>query len=81
MSALKRTIVRFSAARSDWKAVETAIKRYLEEGDALEMPPYELHDYFHISSLGLLQQAGFANTEVEDGSEVFNAVVSERYGA
>ena len=76
---LQRAVARFRAARGDAKALEAAIERYLEEGDSLQMSPYELRDYFDISSPGLLEKAGFALSELESGSEIFDKVSKARY--
>jgi len=70
---------RFRLARGKEKALELAIEQYLDDGESLEIGPYELHDYFHISIPGLLEKAGYPASELEAGSALFNKVCKSRY--
>jgi hypothetical protein len=70
-----------SAARGDATKVETAIERYLKEGDALDLSPYELRDYFDISSPTLPEQAQYSQEEQAAASALFTRVSRKRYGS
>ena len=68
-------------ARGDAAKVEAAIERYLKEGEALELSPYELRDYFDISSPTLPEQAQYSRKEQEEASAIFTRVSRKRYGS
>jgi hypothetical protein len=70
-----------SAARGNAAKVEAAIERYLKEGDALDLSPYELRDYFDISSPTLPEQAQYSQEEQEAASAIFTRVSRRRYGS
>ncbi len=76
---LSKAIDRFRDARGSREKIKKAIEQYLEEGDAIEMSPLELRDYFDISSPGLPEKAGFSLQELDEASELFTEVSSARY--
>ena len=78
---LANAVIWLSEARGDPAKVEAAIARYLEEGDALELSPYELRDYFDISSPSLPEQADYSPEEQEAAAEIFTRVSKKRYGS
>ena len=77
---LARMVARLRDAHGNPAKVKSAIEQYLQEGDALEMSPLELRDYFDISSPGLPETAGFTSSESNEASELFDEVGSARYG-
>jgi hypothetical protein len=74
-----KTIDALRAARGDSEAVKRALESYMAEGDAAGMSPYELRDYFDISSPGLAEKAGYGKQEAAEASEIFEAVSKARY--
>ncbi len=67
------------SARGDASKIKLAIQVYLTGGDALEMSPLELRDYFDISSPGMLEEAGYNEEEMEEAAAIFEEVSSARY--
>jgi hypothetical protein len=78
-SFLEKHVAQFRAARADTAKLAQAINAYLDEGEELELSPHELRDYFDISSPGLLESAGFSDSEIERGGELFEKLSAERY--
>ena len=76
---LEETVESLKSARGKPAEIKATIAEYLERGDALEMSPMELRDYFDISDPGLHEQAGFSEEECEQASEVFTEVSDARY--
>jgi len=77
---LERAVERFRAARGSSMKLRAAIEQYLEDGDALDCSPFELRDYFDISSPGLVEEAGYLADEQQHASELFDSVSAARYG-
>ncbi len=77
---LTKTIEALRAAQGDSDAVKSALERYMAEGDAAGMSPYELRDYFDISSPGLAEKAGYGKQEAAEATKIFDKVSKARYG-
>jgi hypothetical protein len=59
------TVARLKAADGDSEGIEVAIRRYIERGDQLGGSPYDLWDFFAISSPGLPETADYCHFEAE----------------
>src|SRR5688572_18450893 len=62
------------------KAVEAAIRRFIERGDRCGMSPLTLWDYFAISTPSIPARAGYCGVECEQMVEVFDRPPRERFG-
>lgn len=78
---LTRAVARFKIARENSAELKSAITAYLEEGDKHAKSPMELRDYFDISSPGLLEDAGYNETEIEEASALFETIAEIRYSS
>ena len=72
------TVARLKTANGDRDGIEDAIRRYLERGEKLGMSPYDLADYFAISSPGIPEKAGYCGVECEKLVDVFQRMTRER---
>ena len=77
---LANAVVWLREARGDVTRVKAVVERYLKEGDALELSPYELRDYFDISTPTLTEQAQYSGEEQAEASAIFTRVSRKRYG-
>ena len=64
-------IARLQAADGDCEGIEAAV-RYIERGDKLGASPYDLWDFFAISSPGIPERAGYCWAECEQMVAVFD---------
>ena len=71
LKLLEKHTKRLRQARGNDKKVRVAIAAYLKEGDELLRSPYELRDYFDISSPGMVGKAGFNKQERERAAKIF----------
>lgn len=74
------TVARLKAADGDSERIETAIRRYIEQGNKCGMSPMILWDYFAISSPGIPERAGYCGVECEQMVAVFDRLSKERFG-
>ena len=77
---LDDTVARLKAADGDRESIEAAIRRYIERGDKLGASPYDLWDFFAISSPGIPERAGYCEAECEQMVGVFDRLSKERFG-
>jgi hypothetical protein len=77
---LKEDIVaRLRAADGNREGIEAAIRRYIERGEKLGASPYDLWDFFAISSPGIPEKAGYCGYECEQMVTKFDRLSKERY--
>jgi hypothetical protein len=76
---LGETITYLKEAKGDDLLTASAIRRYIEQGEAIDMSPLELWDYFAISHPGLPMRAGYAEHEIERIDAVFTSLMEKRY--
>jgi hypothetical protein len=74
------TVGRLKAAEGDPEAVEASILRYIEQGDKLGASPYDLWDFFAISSPGIPERAGYRGIEGKQMTTVFERLSEQRFG-
>lgn len=74
------TVARLKAADGDLEKVETAIRRFVDQGDKCGMSPAVLSDYFAVSSPGIPEKAGYCGYECEKMVEVFNRMSTAKFG-
>ena len=72
------TVARLKAADGDREGIEAAIRRYIGRGDKLGASPYDLWDFFAISSPGIPERAGYCPAECEQIVMVFDRLSKER---
>jgi hypothetical protein len=75
------TVARLKAADGDREGIEAAIRRYIERGDKFGASPYDLWDFFAISSPGIPERAGYCGAEGERMVAVFDRLSTERFGS
>lgn len=74
-------IARLKAADDgDREGIEAAIRRYIDRGTKLRASPYDLWDFFAISSPGIPERAGYCGYESEQMVAVFDRLTNERFG-
>jgi len=73
-------IARLKAADGDREGIEAAIHRYIERGTKLGASPYDLWDFFAISSPGMPERAGYCGYESEQMVAVFDRLSKARFG-
>ena len=73
-------VARLKAADGDREGIEAAIRRYIERGDKLGASPYDLWDFFAISSPPIPERAGYSGAECEQMVAVFERLSKERFG-
>ncbi len=76
---LAKTVAELRAVDADAIKLGAAIDAYLQAGDDLGMSPYELRDYFDISSPGLAEEAGYSGDNLDKASMIFTQVSNARY--
>jgi hypothetical protein len=74
------TVARLRAADGDCENIESAILRYIERGDKLGASPYDLWDFFAISSPGIPERAGYCGNECEQMVAIFDRLSKQRFG-
>jgi hypothetical protein len=74
------TVAELRAADGDRERIESAIRRYIDQGEELGASPYDLWDFFAISAPGIPDQAGYCGYECEQMVAVFDQLTRERYG-
>ena len=74
------TVARLKAAGGDRERIESAIRRYVDRGTKLGASPYDLWDYFAISSPGIPERAGYCGYECQQMVAVFERLTKERFG-
>ena len=72
-------VARLKTADGDREGVESAIRRYIERGDKLGASPYDLWDFFAISSPGIPERAGYCGVECDQMVAVFDRLSKERF--
>jgi hypothetical protein len=77
---VNETVARLKAADGDRERIEDSIRRYIERGDKLGAPPYDLWDFFSISTPGIPELAGYCGAESEQMEAVFARVTKEQFG-
>ena len=75
------TVTRLRNAEGDLEKVESAIRRYLNQGYKYVMSPYILWDYFAISSPGIPARAGYCDYEAEQMEAIFDRLSKEKFGS
>jgi hypothetical protein len=75
------TVTRLRNAEGDREKVESAIRRYLNQGYKYVMSPYILWDYFAISSPGIPARAGYCGYEAEQMEAIFDRLSKEKFGS
>jgi hypothetical protein len=73
------TVTRLRNAEGDGEKVESAIRRYLNQGYKYVMSPMVLWDYFAISSPGIPEKAGYCGYEAEQMVAIFDRVCKEKF--
>jgi hypothetical protein len=73
------TVTRLRHGGGDREKVESAIRRYLNQGYKYVMSPMILWDYFAISSPGIPERAGYCGYEVEQMVAIFNRLSNEKF--
>jgi hypothetical protein len=76
---LDETIAHLKEAKGDDLLTAEAIRRYIEQGEVIELSPLELRDYFAISHPGLPMRAGYAEHAIERIDAIFSSLMEERY--
>jgi hypothetical protein len=74
------TVARLRAAEGDLERVEAALRRYIARGERLGASPYDLWDFFAISSPGIPERAAYCGHEREQMVGLFDRLTKERYG-
>jgi hypothetical protein len=74
------TVAGLKKAAGDQDQIEAAIRRYIDRGDRLGMSPYDLWDFFAISSPSIPEQAGYGGYECDKMVAVFERMSKERFG-
>jgi hypothetical protein len=73
------TVARLRNAEGDREKVESAIRRYLNQGYKYVMSPFILWDYFAISSPGIPEQADYCGCEAEQMVAIFGRLSKEKF--
>lgn len=73
------TISRLRAAAGDQEGIESALRRYIDQGDRMKMSPMELWDYFAISSPSIPEKAGYCGYDVERMNALFERLMVEKF--
>jgi hypothetical protein len=73
------TITRLQNAEGDREKIESAIRRYLNQGYKHVMSPMILWDYFAISSPSIPERAGYCGYEAEQMVAVFDRLSKEKW--
>lgn len=74
------TVARLKAADGDRERIDSAIRRYIDRGGKLGASPYDLWDFFAISSPGIPERAGCCGYESDQMVAVFERLSKERFG-
>jgi hypothetical protein len=75
------TVIRLRNAEGDREKIESAIRRYLNQGYKHVMSPMVLWDYFAISSPGIPERAGYCGYEAEQIVALFDRLSKEKFQA
>jgi hypothetical protein len=74
------TVARLKAAAGDRERIESTVRWYIERGSKLGASPYDLWDFFAISSPGIPERAGYCGSECEQMVAAFDRLSKERFG-
>jgi hypothetical protein len=74
------TVARLRAAEGDRERLEAALRRYITRGERMGASPYDLWDFFAISSPDIPELAGYRGHEREQMIDLFDRLTEERYG-
>jgi hypothetical protein len=74
-------VTRLRNAQGDREKVESAIRRFLNQGTKHGMSPMVLWDYFAISSPSIPERAGYCGYEAEQMVTIFDRLSKERFQA
>ncbi len=74
------SVADLKAAAGNERALLGAIKRYCKRGEAIQLSPMELWDYFAISSPSLPEQAGYSGNMLENMEQMFSNVTKDLWG-
>lgn len=74
------TVSRLRSADGDREKIETAIRRFINQGYRNIKSPLTLYDYFSISSPSLPEKAGYCGYEAEQMIAVFERLCHEKFG-
>ncbi len=78
-SLVAETVASLQSADGDRERIESAVRRYIERGDKLGASPYDLWDFFAISSPGIPERAGYCGAECDPIKAVFDALMRSRF--
>jgi hypothetical protein len=74
------TVSRLREADGDREKIESAIRRYLNQGYKYVWSPMILWDYFAISSPGIPERAGYCGAECEEMVAIFDRLSTKKFG-
>jgi hypothetical protein len=73
------TVSRLRSADGHREKIESAIRRYLNQGYKYVLSPMVLWDYFTISSPGIPERAGYYGYEAEQVVAIFDQLAKEKW--
>jgi hypothetical protein len=74
-------VARLKAADGNREGMEAAIRQYIVRGNKLGASPYDLWDFFAISSPGIPERAGSCGYESEQIVALFDRLCKQHFGA
>jgi hypothetical protein len=79
-AVVAESVARLRAAKGDDAKIVEAIRYFVDEGTSDIHSPSVLWDYFSVSSPSMPAQAGYDETQESRATEIFEAVMNERFG-
>ena len=76
---VKQTVTRLRNADGDREKIESAIRRYLNQGYKCVLSPMVLWDYFAISYPSIPVRAGYCGYEADQMVAIFHRLSTEKW--